>query len=374
MENANAFISGNPEQSRTLVVVFLRGGADGLNMVAPIEDDQYHSARPTIGVSKSNAVSLDGFYGLHPKLAPLQKLYNDGELAIVHCAGSEDTTHSHFEAQDFMEHGGFTAGGWLGRFLRAKVENARSPLSAIAVGKALPESLRGAPAAIVMEDFDSFSFGDKSVAYMETLKMLYANEQDFLGTAGVDTISAMGRIQELRDQDYHPSHGAKYDNDNFSTGLRHIAQLIKARVGLEAVSLDLDGWDSHFTQGTLMEPLMDRLARGLAAFNADLGTFRASTTVVVMTEFGRRVYENASFGTDHGSGSVMFVLGGGVRGGKIYCDWPGLAEPSLLGPGDVPVLHNYRNVLAPVLQRHGCNGAIASVFPDFQLDPLPIYA
>ena len=199
-------------------------------------------------------------------------------------------------------------------------------------------------------------------------------ESDALGSAARDTFSALNRIDTMRSTPYKPDNGAEYGTDGFSQGLRQVARLIKAKVGLEAASIDLGGWESHFTQGTFIEPLLTRLGKGLAAFRRDLGGALAQTTVVVMTEFGRRVKENSAFGTDHGRGSVMWALGGGVKGGQVIGPWPGLRDESLEGPGDLPVWNNYRNVLAPILVRHGAEtSALGRVFPNFDLKPLDVY-
>ena len=224
-----------------------------------------------------------------------------------------------------MEHGGIAGGGWLGRFLRVRERPAQSPLSAIALGKKFPECLRGAPSVTVMQSMDDFSLGPKAEDLVDGLARLYSVQQDLLAGAGRDTLSALSRIERMRTSVYRPEHGAEYLKDSFSLGLRQAAQLIKARVGLEAISLDLEGWDSHFTQSTIMNPLMVKLAGGLAAFYTDLGPAIGHTTVMVMTEFGRRVQENSSFGTDHGMGSVMLLMGGGIRGGRVIGKWPGLA-------------------------------------------------
>ncbi len=374
MMEAQGFVSGNGDWRRTLVVIFLRGGADGLNMVAPLQDDGYYRARPRIAIGKSEAVPLDGIYGLNPLLKDLEVPYRDGALAIIHAAGSEDGTRSHFEAQDLMEHAGITGGGWLGRFLLGQPAASSGPLAAVAVGKTVPECLRGAPAATVFKSLDDFSLGQDPQRLIHSLARLYGMETDTLGQAGRDTIEAVRRLANLRAVAYRPANGAAYGADDFSQGLVQIARLIKARIGLEAASLDLNGWDSHFGQSTIMDPLMKGLGQGLGAFYRDLGKELEHTTVVVMTEFGRRVAENSAFGTDHGRGSVMFVLGGGVRGGRVLGKWPGLTREVLEGPGDLPVENNYRNVLAPILVRHGAGNALPQVFPDFALSPLPLYA
>jgi uncharacterized protein (DUF1501 family) len=371
--NPQLGLTGNGDQRQTLVVVFLRGGADGLNLVAPLEDDGYHRSRPRIAIGKQEAVPLDGFYGLNPLLKRLEPAYREGALAIIHAAGSEDDTRSHFEAQDLMEHGGITGGGWLGRFLRAQTKVTSGPLAAVALGKAIPECLRGAPAATVLQSLDDFSLGHHRTRLTQALAKLYEMETDVLARAGRDTLDALQRVEQLRKTAYHPSNGADYGTDDFSRGLLQIARLIKSRVGLQAASVDLGGWDSHFSQGTLMDPLMTRLARGLSAFYQDLGPEMNHATVVVMTEFGRRVEENSAFGTDHGRGSVMFVMGGGIQGGRVLGKWPGLSREVLEGPGDLPVTTNYRNVLAPILQRHGAGDRLSQVFPDFTLNPLALY-
>ena len=373
MATVQSFVTGNGDDQRTLVVVFLRGGADGLNLVAPLQDDGYYHARPRIAIAPGKATPLDGFFGLNPLLAPLAPAYKDGALAIVHAAGSEDSTRSHFEAQDLMEHGGLVGGGWLGRFLRTQGVGAAGPLSAVVLGKSVPGCLRGAPATTVLQSLDEFSLGQTRAPLMRSLETLYALEDGGLGAAGRDTLEAVRRIDKLRQTDYQPDHGAEYGKDDFAQGLRQIARLIKARVGLRAASVDLGGWDSHFSQATIMDPQIRRLAQGLAAFYRDLGSAISQATVVVMTEFGRRLEENSAFGTDHGRGSVMFVLGGGVHGGRVLGKWPGLTREVLEGPGDLPVVTNYRNVLAPILERHGATGLLGQIFPEFSFDPVPLF-
>jgi uncharacterized protein (DUF1501 family) len=373
MATVQGYISGNGDQRRALVVVFQRGGADGLNLVAPLEDDGYYHARPRIAIGKKEAVRLDGFFGLNPMMKDLERPYKDGALAIIHAAGSEDSTRSHFEAQDLMEHGGAVAGGWLGRFLRYRAEGGKGALSAVAVGRELPECFRGAPSVSVLQSLDDFSLGKNSNHLQNALAKLYAKQDDTLGKAAQDTLAALERVEKLRATPYQPAHGADYGRDEFCQGLRQIARLIKSRVGLEAASIDLGGWDSHLNQGAIMNPRILSLTQGLSAFYRDMGSELQHVTVVVMTEFGRRLAENSAFGTDHGRGGVMFVMGGGVKGGRVLGKWPGLSKEVLEGPGDLPVTTNYRNILAPVLQRHGAGESLDRVFPKFQLEPLPLY-
>lgn len=373
MAEPRAFLGSTPDDARALVVIFLRGGADGLTLVPPLGDDDYHRARPQLRVRERDAVRLDDFFGLHPRLAGLAPLYAEGDLAIVHAVGSEDVTRSHFEAQDLMEHGGLAAGGWLGRFLRYRPGRQPGALAAVAIGAELPECLRGAPAVSVFRSVDELSLGERAHVLAPQLARLYGARGDALGAAGRDTLEALSRVERLRAARYVPAHDAVYPNDELGRGLMQVARLIKARVGLEAASIDLDGWDSHFAQQALIEPLMARLASALLAFHRDLGPMMATTTVVVMTEFGRRLAENASLGTDHGRGSVMMMLGGGVRGGRVLGSWPGLAAGLLDGPGDLPVTVNYRDVLAPIIGRQRPGAPLGRIFPEYALAPVRLY-
>jgi uncharacterized protein (DUF1501 family) len=365
------FVTGIAPRDRVLVVIFLRGGADGLTLVAPVADDAYHRARPTLRVKENEGVRLDDVFALHPRLAALSPLWAAGELAIVHSVGSEDATRSHFEAQDLMEHGGTAAGGWLGRFLRVRAVGQTGALSAVAFGTELPAALRGAPSATVLRSLGTFSLGDGAQGMLRALADLYALERNAFGDSARDTVNALQRLERLANAP-RPMSAADYPRGDFGEALRQTAQLVRAGVGLEAATIDLGGWDSHFTQQQLLDPVMERLARGLAAFRGDLGADMARTTVVVMTEFGRRVAENSALGTDHGRGSVMFALGGGVQGGRVLGGWPGLSSAVLEGPGDLPVRTNYRNVLAPILSAMADRSVVARAFPGFTLEPVPL--
>jgi uncharacterized protein (DUF1501 family) len=375
----NAF-SPNRDDPRTLVVLFLRGGADGLALVPPVGDDAYHRARPRMAVAASDAIHLNDRFGLNPHLAALEWLYREGQMAVVPACGSEDDTRSHFEAQDLMEHGGAeVGGGWIGRWLRQRGlrqgglrqggSGRAGALTALAFGTAIPESLRGAPSATALRAFSDLGLGAGAERLTKQLGPLYTGDV-MLGDAARDAFDALNRLASLDESSYQPANGAVYGNDDLAVELRRLAQLIKADMGLEAACLDVPGWDTHFVQATLMEPLMARLASGLSALAADLGSHLASTSIVVMTEFGRRVQENSSLGTDHGRGSVMLIVGGGVHGG-VHGRWPGLDDASLIGPGDVPVAQNFRDVLAAVLERHGPFRSDV-VFPGYRVNPIPV--
>ncbi|MEY4484433.1 MAG: hypothetical protein RL693_1885 [Verrucomicrobiota bacterium] len=373
----------------TLVCVFLRGGADTMNLVVPYADDTYHRARPTIRIQEpkngstdaSRAIRLDDHYGLHPMLKPLQEKFAEGRLSIVQNVGTDNTTGSHFECQDQMEHGDSmqgspAGGGWLGRFLRARADKNYGPLSAIAYGTKLPESLRGAPAVSVLQSLDDIALktpsGD-SAAAAAALAQLYGADVTLLGNQGRETLSLFERVRSLQSNDYKPSNDATYPKDGFGNGMREIARLIKARVGLEIASIDLDGWDTHFIQGSdsgLQAARIKLLAEGLAAFDADLKEHRQNITVMVMTEFGRRIYENSSLGTDHGRGFSTFVLSDKFKGGRIISKWPSVIEETFTGPGGLKIEHDYRSVFAEVLRGSMGLEKPEAVFPDFKVAPV----
>lgn len=367
------YLDPQSPENHVLVVVFLRGGADGLTLVPPVHDDAYRRARPTIGVAPGDAIALDDVFSLNAQLRPLMRWYERGEMAIVHGAGSEDSTRSHFEAQDYMEHAGNTGGGWLARYLRARPGRSGA-LCAVSIGTTLPESLRGAPGGAVIQTVRDFSLGDEHVehAFTEDLARLYASESGPLGQAARDTIEAIRRLRALRADDPGPQNAAAYPDGSFGRGLREIVRLIRADVGLVASTIDLDGWDTHFGQGALIGGLMRTLAQGIDAFLTDLGPESHRVTVIVMTEFGRRVAENSSLGTDHGLASVMLAIGPGVRGGQVISRWRDVDQAQLVGPGDIPVGINYRDVLAPILVRSDPGLDLGAVFPRYNVAPLGI--
>src|SRR5229473_2596925 len=332
---------------RTLVCIFLRGAADTLNMVVPYGDDQYYKLRPTLAIpapkngNDLNALRLDDFYAFHPKLRPLLPAFNEGRLGIVQSVGTDNPTGSHFEAQDQMEHGEaygrIIGGGWLGRYLRSRGGVQLTPLSAVAIGPTIPESLRGAPTASALESIDEVQIKtplSDTDAVSSVLSAMYRAEVGVISESGKATLDLLKRVETLRGTEYKPEGGAVYLDDSFAHGLKEVARLVKAGVGLEVACLDLGGWDTHFFQGGSsgqQANLIGQLACGLAAFDADLINYRGRVTTLVMTEFGRRVYENGSLGTDHGRGFAMFGMGHGINGGKVHGKWPGLTEEETPG-------------------------------------------
>lgn len=366
----------------TLIVVFLRGGADGLNMIVPHGDDMYYELRPLLGIprpddnrAEGRVLDLDGFYGLHPSLAVLQEIYNEGDLAFVHAAGSQDESRSHFEAMDLMERGVPLAGdysGWLARHLNTAGGDSASALRAVAVGDMLPTSLAGAVSATALQSIEEFHLQGRDGTREERLELLAALYEDvggMLAAAAAQTLESIEVIRNIREAGDQPV-GRAYPEGDFGEAMRTVARLIKADVGLEAACVDLIGWDTHAAQGSIqgtMARLMDRLAGGVAAFYEDVQARIDGITVVVMSEFGRRAKENAALGTDHGHGNMMMVLGGGICGGRVYTDWPGLGPEQLVGSGDLAVTTDYRDVLGEVIRKRLNNPLVEEVFPAYQV-------
>ena len=370
-----------PARADTLVVVFLRGGADGLNMVVPHFELAYRGLRPNLALAEEDTLELDGKFRLHPALEPLLPLYRSKQLAIVHAAGSDDETRSHFEAQDLMEHGGRhdqgAAGGWIARHLRAAGLERGSPLASIAIDTAVPRSLAGAP-AVALTSLDELALAGHDAnreALEASLDALYQSAEGGVADTGRNTLAMLRRVAAMLETDGKavaepaapPAEAAPALSD-FERGLGTVARLIRADVGLRAATIDVDGWDTHFVQGTtggLQADRMRVLAAGLAGFVEQLGDRIERTVVLVGTEFGRRAYENSSPGTDHGRGSIMFALGAGVAGGRIITDWPGLARDALEGPGDLPVSIDHRDVAGEIVTRVLGNEHVDEVFPGY---------
>jgi uncharacterized protein (DUF1501 family) len=361
-------------RGKSLVVVFQRGGMDGLNVVIPFNDRAYYQLRPSIAVAEpasgeARAIDLDGFYGLHPALAPLKNIYDKGQLAIVHAAGSPDNTRSHFDAQDYMEIGTpgtkSTPDGWLNRYLNAK-KIGDSPFRGVAFGAQTPRMLGGPVPTLSLASIEEFRL--RNPAMSATLQKLYANSTDPLFRQGGNSLfDAMARLRQIESR--IPPSNAAYPNGKLGAGLRQIARLIKADAGLEIAFTEIEGWDTHVAEGGATGQLANRLKElgdSLAAFHQDLGDRIDDVMVVTMSEFGRTARENGNRGTDHGHANVMFVLGGRVRGGKVYGRWPGLAPEVLYEGRDLDLTTDYRSVCGEVLGHHLGQRDVSRIFPGFR--------
>jgi len=369
--------SGN----KRLVVIFQRGAADGLNIVVPHGEQAYYAMRPSINIPRNQVIDLDGFFGLHPSLASFQPLWKKRHLAIVHAAGSPDPTRSHFDAQDFMESGTpgvkATEDGWLNRSLRSLPTPAgNSPFRAIALGPSLPRILSGSEPAAAVNNINEFGVGGRnpnSAPIANTFEAMYEQSVDsVLHGTGQETFEAVKMLKAADPSKYTPASGANYAKGRFGDSLKQLAQLIKANLGVQVAFADIGGWDHHVNEGSTQGQIANVLgefSQSLAAFWIDLGDLVEDTVVVTMSEFGRTARENGNRGTDHGHANVMFVMGGPVKGGKVYGRWPGL-DPSQLYEGrDLALTTDFRRVLAEAVYRHLENKALDQVFPGFENDP-----
>jgi uncharacterized protein (DUF1501 family) len=389
---------------KLLITIFQRGAADGLNMVVPFGERDYYTARPTIAIAQPGggrdgaALDLDGFFALHPRLAPLLPLWQQRSLAIVHACGSHDPTRSHFDAQDYMESGTpgvkSTADGWLNRVLRAErvaehragpqpVPNSvrdgvrdgaakASPFRAVAFAPQLPRTLQGTAPALAMTDVNRFGVRG-GAGTQASFEAEYAEAADrALRNTGRDAFDAMRQLDAAAPGRYQPANGAVYPRSAYGRALQQIAQLAKADVGLEIAFAESTQWDHHANEGGANGQLANRLddfARGIAALVTDLGSRMQDVVILTMSEFGRAVAENGNRGTDHGHGNAMFVVGGSVRGGKVYGRWPGLAPAQRHEGRDLAVTTDFRDVFGEVVVRHLGVKDTTAVFPRYAISP-----
>ncbi len=377
------YAAGAPApRKKILVAIFQRGAADGLNVVVPHGEKAYYRLRPTIAVpppSSANrqdaAIDLDGFFGLHPSLAPLKPLFDQQHLAIVDAVGSPDPTRSHFDAQDYMESGTpgvkATHDGWMNRALpKPQPSTPVSPMRAVSLGATLSRSMAGPNPAVALQNIAGFQVRDPEAA-KEFQEMYMDSKDPLLRAAGKETFQAVAILQSIQKQPYTPADGADYPRGRFGDSLRQIAQLIKADVGMEMAFADIGGWDHHVnelgqraSEGQLAV-LLREYGQALSAFWRDMGDRMADVALVTMSEFGRTAHENGNRGTDHGHANSMFVMGGGIKGGKVYGRWPGLETEQLYEGRDLALTSDFRDVLGEMVARHMGNPSLKGVFPGY---------
>jgi uncharacterized protein (DUF1501 family) len=383
---------------KTLVAIFLRGAADGLNIVVPFGDPRYREVRPTIGLQSPRqdenqngqfgpVIDLDGKFGLHAGLRHFKELWDKKQLAIVEATGSPDPSRSHFDAQDYMESGtpGKTGNGWLNRAIGDPGAGA-SALRAVALSNRVPRTLRGEHEAVALGNIEDFRISDQDrLAILRNMYSLTPDET--MRRTGKDAFEAMKMIQSMA-KDSTPNAG---EQSRFRSGvagafqntrpsymaggqlggnLQELARLIKSDAGVEAAFAEVDGWDHHQNENAQLPGLLNQFSNAIAAFCQDLGDRMEDVVIVTMSEFGRTVEENGTSGTDHGHGSLMIVLGGTVQGGRIYGEWPGLAKEQLFEGRDLAVTTDFRTVLSELVRGHLGRNDLSSVFPGFNLGPI----
>jgi len=377
----------NAPKGKVLICLFQRGAADALNIVVPHGERAYYAMRPSIAIPQPSrnvanaAIDLDGFFGLHPALAPLKPLYDRGLLAPVHAVGSPSTTRSHFDAQDYMETGTpdnkGTTDGWLNRYLAVKgtcdeCNLAKTPFRAVSLTPQTPRILEGPSATVAMNSLDEFSVRATGNS-AERLEALYrTGSADLVHGTGAEMFDAVKMLRSANPQKYLPQNGAEYPRSQFGLRLLQIAQLIKSNVGLEIAFADVGGWDTHVNQGSSTGQLAQRLddfSRSIAALVADLGDRMDDVVIMTMSEFGRMARENGNRGTDHGHAGALFVIGGHVKGGKVHGKWPGLEQEQLYEGRDLALTTDFRSVFAEVVSDHLGARAVDKIFPGFAASP-----
>ena len=373
----------NGGRRKTLIAIFQRGAVDGLNVVVPFGEKAYYDLRPSIAIAKpvagnaEAAIDLDGFFGLHPAMAPFKPLWDSQRLAIVHAAGSPDNTRSHFDAQDYMESATpgvkSTPAGWLNRYLQSKSDPRQSLFRAVSMTQTMPRILQGPAPTLAISNLAEFSIraGKSSASVQGGFEEIYEQSvNDVLGGTGKETFQAINQLKQVKPSQIRPANGAQYPRSPFGNALLQIAQLIKSDVGLEIAFADVGGWDTHVNQGNSRGQLALRLqdfSNALAALVTDLGERMDDVVILTMSEFGRTVRENGNRGTDHGHANAMFLIGGGVRGGKVYGDWPGLKSDQLYEGRDLALTTDFRDVFGEVAMRHLRTSDLRNIFPGYDI-------
>jgi uncharacterized protein (DUF1501 family) len=378
---------------RILVMVHLRGGCDGLNLISPANDPRFIAARAAelrvatdgegAGIHLDRGLDQNTDFRLHPSAAPLAELYTSGVLAFVHAAGVTDANRSHFVATDMIEHGvGTTAAltqmptGWLGRYLQAL--SPQGGVTAVCAGNALSNDFGGWPAGVAVANLDGGFGAPGGAEAAAVLAQLYPpSSTTLVSHVGAETLAAIHEIDRRLSRDdkgkvvaYRPEGAAGYDKAGaFGGGLRTLAQLIKMDLGVTAAAVDLGGWDTHENQPGRFRTCVEQLATGLGTFWNDLSAYHDRLLIVGVTEFGRRLRSNRSTGTDHGRGSVMLALGGAVQGGRLIGRWPGLDDAHLEEGVDLAVTTDYRQVLTEAMAAHAGRAPASAVFPGFTPNP-----
>ena len=382
---APSFVARAAEAAGTgrklLIAIFQRGAVDGLNMIVPFGEAAYYQARPSIAIARpgqpEGAIDLDGFFGLHPRMASLKPLWDNRSLAIVHACGSPDATRSHFDAQDYMESATpgvkSTRDGWLNRYLQL-ARDSHDPLNAVAMTRQMPRSLQGPASALAIGSVVEFGVRGGIDARSRFESAYSASNDDALSAAANDAFRAMRTLAAGSRDEYRPDNGAHYPRSPFGQALQEIARLAKADVGLEIAFAESNQWDHHANEGSATGQIanrLDDLASGIAAIAQDLGDRMADTVILTMSEFGRTVGENGNRGTDHGHGNAMIAIGGSVKGGEVYGKWPGLAPADRHEGRDLAITTDFRDVFGEIVMRHlGTDEATAArVFPGYGVKP-----
>ena len=369
-----------------LVSVFLRGGADACSMLVPHQEPNYYNSRTSTAIPRpgaaGGAIDLDGRFGLHPALKKLLPWYRSGRLAAVHGVGRPMATRSHFAEQAIWDTGvignNLRSDGWINRYLASVKPH--GPVRALCLGEGLVPSMRGPVTVQTVSDLAEIALGGGPMGGKQARALLretYGKRQDDLGRAARAALQAMDVLRTVHERRVEPANGAAYPEGAFGQRLRQATQLIKADIGLEVISCDLDGWDTHDWQGGTrgrLASLQLQLAEALHAFATDLGPDLDRVLVLVTTEFGRTLAQNGTGGTDHGRAGVAWLLGGKVRGGQLHGRWPGIAPGDLHKGRELQQTTDFRSLLIKVLEGHLKCADAGAVFGKFKSTPLGLFA
>src|SRR5689334_14611852 len=369
---------------KTLIAIFQRGAVDGLNVVVPHGEHSYYDLRPNIAIPKPDggaeaALNLDGFFGLHPALAPFKPPWESKRLSIVHASGSPDHTRSHFDAQDYMESATpglkATPDGWLNRYLQSQPDQQKSLFRAVSMTQNMPRAMQGKADTLAISNLADFNIraGQSSATVQGGFEAMYDQTvNDALHGTGKETFEAINYLKQVNPGQYKPDNGANYPQTPFGNALRQTAQLIKAGVGLEVAFADIGGWDTHVNEGNQqgqLSNLLRQFSNSIAALYTDLGQRMDDVVILTMSEFGRTVKENGNRGTDHGHANAMFIVGNSVRGGKVYGEWPGLKNDQLYEGRDLALTTDFRDVFSEIAQKHLGSTNVKAVFPGYNGTP-----
>jgi len=368
------------------VYIFLRGGCDGLNLVAPVNDRDYVVERPVDlritdandnqGLQLQNGLGANLDFRIHKSANELKELYDSNKLAIIHAAGLTNGTRSHFDAMDIIERGSLDdknlGEGWFTRYLATSGSvTSNTVYPSIAINSTIPASFLGSASTLAIGNLAEYRLR-ADPRTNDLLKRFY-NGRSVLDEAAHDALTSIEAINQRLAKDgngkmlpYTPENNASYPNNAFGKSMQTLAQVIKMDVGLQIASVDYGGWDTHERQQNIFSTLTEGLSKSLGAFYNDVAAYESKITILVMSEFGRRLKANKSNGTDHGHGNVMFVLGGNVNGGKMYGQWPGLDNEQLDNQVDLAVTTDYRNVLSEIVVKRLANPKLGYIFPGFK--------
>lgn len=363
-----------------VVVLSLRGGFDGLQAFVPTSDPRYRALRPSVAIPESRLLGLDNNFGMHPALEPLHKYWKNGTFGVVNAVGMAKPNRSHFAAMGEIERaapGSTIRSGWLDRVLGLR--STGGAYRGVQVGANRPPvSFGGGTPELSFLSVDSFTLSKSPTAadrnaWRAALMGMNDDAPALMAAPARMAVSAVNTAADLQRAGYRPRDAASYPRTELGNAMKDVAHLIKSDVGLQVACVDFGDWDMHSGMGTVgsgwMRSHLSQLAKTLDAFASDLGSTMGRVTVITLSEFGRRVKENGSGGTDHGHGQAVMMLGGGVKGGQVYGQWPGLADADLVD-GDLAVTTDYRNVLAELLEKRCGAGSLSTVFPGLTADRL----